>query len=361
MTTGTIAIAMSDRASAPRRSTRWAGILAALFGVGLFAYVIHRTRLDPIVAGLRSVGWGFLVVIVLSGLRVLARATAWRLCTEDRGLRVRDTFPAFLTGEALGNLTPLGLFVSEPTKAVFVRDRVPLMTAVSGLAIENLFYTLSVAGVIAAGTVAMLFSFNVTRDVRLPSLVLLGGMLALLAVSAIVLAREIRVVTPLLDTLNRRRLVPASLVARLEKLRALEARIYNFHRRQPDRLLPVIGLEIAYHAAGVAEVWVILACLVGPPSLLMAFVLETANRATNVIFKFVPMRLGVDEVGTAWLTQMMGYPTAVGVTLAIVRKLRIAFWTLIGVVILALRGLRRDEVTALAMDAAAATDREATT
>ncbi len=63
-------------------------------------------------------------------------------------------FLAFLTGEALGNLTPLGLFVSEPTKAVFVRHRVPLMTAVSGLAIEKT--PASVAVVIASGTVALL-------------------------------------------------------------------------------------------------------------------------------------------------------------------------------------------------------------
>lgn len=352
---------MPARSIAPRRSTRWAGVLAALFGVGLFAYVIHRTKLEPIVAGLRSVGWGFLAVILLSGLRVLARATAWRLCTDDGALRVRDTFPAFLTGEALGNLTPLGLFVSEPTKAVFVRHRVPLMTAVSGLAIENIFYTLSVAGVIAAGTVALLFSFDVSRAMRVPSLILLAGMLTLLAISGWVLVRQVRIVTPLLDALHRYRLVPSALAKRLEKLRALEARVYNFHRRRPDRLLPVLALETAYHAAGVAEVWVILACLVGPPSLLVAFVLETANRATNVLFKFVPMRIGVDEAGTAWLTSMLGYASAVGVTLAIVRKLRVAFWTLIGVVILTLRGMRREEVAAMAIDAAASADREATT
>ena len=94
----------------------------------------------------------------------LARAWAWSLCTEGpTPLRIRDTFPALVTGDALGNLTPLGLFVSEPTKAVFVRHRVPLMTAVSGLAIENLLYTLTVALVIGSGTVALLFSFDVSR------------------------------------------------------------------------------------------------------------------------------------------------------------------------------------------------------
>jgi hypothetical protein len=345
---------MPARSVAPRRHTRWAGLLAAAFGAGLFVYIVNHTRPEPIVAGLRSVGWGFLAVILLSGARVLARATAWRLCTEGDELRVRDTFPAFLTGEALGNLTPLGLFVSEPTKAVFVRHRVPLMTAVSGLAIENILYTLSVAVVIAAGTVALLFSFTVSPTVRIASFVALGGMLLLLAIAAWVLGRQVRFVSGLLDLLHRYHLAPAALAHRLEKLRALEARVYNFRQRQPGRLLPVLALETAYHAAGVAEVWVIVACLVGPPSLLAAFVLETANRATNVIFKFVPMRLGVDEAGTEWLTSALGYASATGVTLAIVRKMRVAFWTAIGVLILTLRGLRRDEVVAMALDTAAA-------
>ena len=61
-----------------------------------------------------------------------------------------------MCGDALGNATPLGPLVSEPAKVAFVRDRVPLGVAFTALAIENLFYTLSVAAVIAAGTIALL-------------------------------------------------------------------------------------------------------------------------------------------------------------------------------------------------------------
>lgn len=332
-------------------------MIAALFGAILFAYTISRTSITPIVDGLRSVGWGFIVILALSGLRTLARATAWTLCSPGtHALRLRDTFPAFLTGEALGNVTPLGLFVSEPTKAVFVRHRVTLMTAISGLATENVLYTLSVAVMIAAGTIALLFSFDVPRPIRIASLIAIGGMLALLASAAWVLARQARIVTGLLDWLHRRRLAPDALMRRLEKLRVLEDRIYTFHRRYPERLLPVLALEAAYHVAGVAEVFVTLMWVSHQPTLLIAFVLETANRTTNVIFKFVPMRLGVDEAGTELLTLVLRYAPATGVTLAIVRKLRVLFWTAIGIILLARRGLQStdplDPAAAAAMEAA---------
>jgi hypothetical protein len=340
-----------DPAPARRPRVTIGGLLAALFGAGLFAWIVHQTEITPILEGLKRVGWGFVVILILSGLRPLVRAAAWRLCTPGpHQLRIRDTFPAFLTGEALGNVTPLGLFVSEPTKAVFVRHRVSLMTAVSGLATENVLYTLSVAVVIATGTVALLFSFDVPRAVRLASFIVVGIMLGLLAVAGWVLMRQVRIVTGILDGLHRYRLAPAALVQRLEKLRVLEERIYTFHRRYPERLLPVLALETVYHLAGVAEVFVTLMWVSHAPTLLIAFVLETANRATNVIFKFVPMRLGVDEVGTGILTRVLGYTTPDGVTLAIVRKMRVLFWTGVGLVLLAQRGLSPQDAVTVAED-----------
>jgi Lysylphosphatidylglycerol synthase TM region len=335
---------MPDPQPRLRRRVTPTGILAAIFGTALFIYTLQRTSLPPIIDGLKSVGWGFLLILALSGLRFLARTAAWRLCTEGgTELRLRDAFSAFVTGDALGNLTPLGLIVSEPTKAMFVRHRLSLMAAVSGLAIENLIYSFTVAIVIAAGTSALLLSFNVSHALRMASTVALIGVAALLAVAAWVLGRNVKIVSGLVDWLRRRRLAPAALSDRLEKLRLLEDSIYGFHRRHPERLLLVLGLEAAYHAAGVAEVFVTLTWLVAPPTLFAAFILESANRATNVVFKFVPMRLGVDEAGSGILTSVLGYSSAAGVTLAIVRKVRMLFWTAVGVFLLARRGLTAPE------------------
>jgi hypothetical protein len=323
-----------------RRRVTPAGIAAALFGAALFALTIGRTNLQDIAGGLHSVGWGFLVIVALSGFRLLLRAWAWTLCTEGApGLRLRDTFPAFLTGDALGNLTPLGLVASEATKAVYVRHRVPLMTAVSGLTVENLIYTLSVAVVIVGGTLALLFGYNLSGNLQLSFLIALGGMLALIVGSAWIIAGQIKVMTGLIDWLHRRALAPQALAGRLEKLRTLEDIVYGFHLRHPARLLLVVALEGLYHAAGVAEVYVTLAWIAKPPTLLAAFILETANRLTNVVFKFVPMRLGVDEAGSAVLIQVLGYTSSAGVTLALVRKVRMLVWTAFGVFFLARRGL----------------------
>ena len=68
----------------------------------------------------------------------------------------------------------------------------------------------------------------------------------------------------------------------------------------------------------------------------------------QVVFKFVPLRLGVDEAGTAVFTQVLGLGSQTGVTLAIVRKARVLFWTAAGAVLLLEgRPVRRPETRKL--------------
>ena len=53
----------------------------------------------------------------------------------------------------------------------------------------------------------------------------------------------------------------------------------------------------------------------------------------------MPGTIGVYETGTGLILRTLGYATAVGVALAIVRKGAIIFWTVIGVVIITWRAL----------------------
>jgi Lysylphosphatidylglycerol synthase TM region len=338
---------MPDTAPRLPAARRLGSAAAALGGLALFAWTLRETGLDTVADGFGRVGLAFVVIVALSGLRFVVRAWAWVLCTEPpHNLRLRDTFPALVSGDALGNLTPLGLFVSEPTKAAFVRDRVSLMSALSGIAVENLFYTVTVAAMIAGGTVALLAEFDVPATLRAMSLVALAGMLVFLVVATALVSGRFRPLTWSLGELERWSLVPVAIRHRAGKLHALEDGVYTFARRHPSRPLPILALELSYHALGVAETYLTIAMLLPAdrtPTLLGAFLLESINRFIQVAFKFVPMRLGVDEAGTGLLTQVLYGASALGVTLAIVRKARMLVWTGVGVLFLGLRGLGKAE------------------
>ena len=122
----------------------------AVAGAALFVYVVRRAGAAEIAGGIRQVGWGLAAVLGLAGLRFVLRAACWRLCMPPHArLSLGRTFSAFLAGDAVGNVTPLGLLASEPTKVFLIRHHLATRDSVSSLALENLIYGVSVAAVVA--------------------------------------------------------------------------------------------------------------------------------------------------------------------------------------------------------------------
>lgn len=324
----------------PRPGLNLTGLVSAAAGLALFAWYVRRIGPQEILDDLRAVGWGFLAIVAITGARFALRAIAWTLCLEaPHRLRFRDAFAAVLAGDAMGNLTPLGLFASEPAKAAFVRANVPLGPSLTALAIENLAYSLSAFAMIAVSTLALLVAFDLPFVFAEIAAAGVAVILIVFAVVAWLLWRRPALVRGVLA-----RVVPASsrFAAYVDRLHALEEQIYTFARRRREVLAPIAAAELGFHALGVVEIYLTWWLMQGtPPPLLTAFILEGATRLITVVFKFVPLQLGVGEMTTAEFTRMLGYGLTPGTSLAIVRKARIVFWVVIGTMVLVRRGIRR--------------------
>ena len=313
------------------------GLIIAALGGLLLVWLIWSAGPQKIWDGLRQVGWGLVAVIAIAGLRFVARAAAWIRCLErPHRLRLGDAFTAVVSGDALGNATPLGPLVSEPAKVALVRTRVPLAAAFTALAIENVFYTLSVAAVIAAGTVALLLRGGLDQQLRLAAEIGILFILSMYLVAAWTLLRRPALLSRAIGVFGTR-IHPS----RLDKIRRLEQDIYTFASRRHRELGPVVALELAFHALGVLEVYVTLWLLLRePPSLVTSFILETANRLITVLFKFVPMQQpGLSEVGTVLVAEVLGLRRSTAGTLAIVRRARMLVWQLTGTMLLVRHGV----------------------
>jgi hypothetical protein len=312
------------------------GLTTAALGAVLLAWLVARVGVDAIAAGARQVGWGFAAILAISGVRILARAFAWTRCLDPaHPLPLRDAFAAGLCAETIGSLTPLGPLAGEPARAAFVSRRVPLGPALAAVAAENLFYSLSAAVMIAAGMTALVAGFTLPENLRRASAVSIGATLVLAGAMTAALWLAARRAAVLASIAER---IAGS--ARAERLRALERRAHAALNLGPGRLAGVAAGETLFHLAGVAEVHVTLWLLLGgAPPLLTSFVLEAVNRVINVIFRFVPIRLGVDEAGTGLVTRIIGLGAAPGVTLALVRKARVLVWSGLGAILMLRRGM----------------------
>ena len=309
------------------------GALVAIAAALLFIYLIQRAGVRQVTAGIRSLGSGFVLVLAISSVRHVVRSIAWVLCLEppDR-LRFRDALRARLMGDAIGNVLPFANFiVSEPAKPALIRDRVPLIAGFSSILIENVFYSISVAVFVACGMVAVLLTFSEAKAFRVVSLITLA-VIALFVVCGFILVRKQISFSRALALLPQKHFKPKWLASAY----ALEDRVYGFYRRNSARFFPILLLEACFHLAGVLEIYVTLLFISPerPPTIFTAFILESVNRLITMVFKFVPLRLGVDEAGTGKVSQILQFSEPAGVTLAIIRKARDLCWALVGVALL---------------------------
>lgn len=330
-------------AKSAKRSRRFApfGILFGLVGLLLFVYFVRRAGLDEIEAGVKRLGSGFVLILMISAVRHVVRSIAWVICVQEPyRLRFRDAFAGRLMGDALGNLIPLAsVALSEPSKAFFVRDRLPTVVAFSALAIENIFYSLSVCLFIFAGTAVLLLNYSVPKALGYAGITALVVTLAVICLLYVLLNARVRFVSGLFTLLSRSRVTRNRMEKNLMWARSLEDHVFSFYQRGKKNFVTIFALEIAFHLAGVAEIFTTLSFIsVIHPTLVAAFVLESVNRVINITFKFIPLRTGVDEAGTGMLARVLGLATATGVTLAIIRKGRDIFWSAVGVLLLLAKG-----------------------
>lgn len=327
---------------------RWIGIVFTLLGIGLFSYFIVSVGFHEILRGIGRIGFaGFGLIIFIYFLRIMIRAASWKMCVSaPYSLTLRDCAEAVIIGEAMSSIIPLGILVSGTSKAVAVRKKMPIVVALSTIATENLFYSLVTGLFISFGAVIFLRNFELSESWILTLDVLIGFVFLLIILGVLMVARQWHFLSAIFESLYERGILTKWTENGRLHARLFENLIYGFYRQYPQRFAPIVLLQILFHALGITEVWFILSRLSETAaSIYGAFLLESISRVITVVFKLVPFLIGVDEAGAQFVTETLALGAGLGVTLAIVRKGRIIFWSIIGVTLILKRGLSFSDIT----------------
>ncbi|HEV2667611.1 MAG TPA: lysylphosphatidylglycerol synthase domain-containing protein [Blastocatellia bacterium] len=320
--------------------SRLLAIISALIGLALFIYVIKQTGLSEIASNLRAVGAGFLLILAVSSTRYLLRSLAWLRCMnpEERRVGFWALWRARLAGEAVGDLT-FGPVVAEPMRLIALGDRLSLSSGISSLAVENIAYTVSSCLMVMAGAVALLAGFGLNESMRTAALIALAVVVALVAAPVVTISRRWKIGSSLLSDLTgliaRDEARRSRMEAKIDRLRELEDYVFDFYAKRPRDFFILVLCHAAFHLAGAVEIYLTLRLMGLGVDFFAAGAFEAVNRAINIAFAFVPALVGVDEAGTGALVKAAGFDFDHGVTLALIRKIRMFFWIGIGLVFLA--------------------------
>src|ERR1022692_3012322 len=211
--------------------------LAAALGIALLVVLVRRTGTGTVIHQVKTIGWGFGLVLLLGGIGHLIKTWAWRLtfACEIKNVSFARTFALRLVSEAIAILGLPGQVIGEAARVSLLGSDVPIANSISSVTLDRVLYIVTSAIVTLTGMIAALLLLSFSRMWRLYALLFALGAAVMLAASALALRRR----WPIFSRAAR-----ANIGQRLRSANALAASItaapnakrsaYNRHIREND-------------------------------------------------------------------------------------------------------------------------------
>ena len=320
-------------------------ILAA--GVALLVYLLYSLGIGTILETVTRVGWGFLIIIGINGIRHVMRAFCLYLAihSDNRSVGFHNVLAARLAGEAVNLMTVTGPFLGDATKIALLQRKQTLAHSAAAVIVDNILYYITVGVLILSGVGLLAVSVgefdNATRYAL--GIVVTLVMFMFLGLAAAV-KFDIKPMSFVLKRMDRKGLLPKAIASKRDHIREIETSVFNVYHDRPGTFYLLLFIGMLTHAVSVWEIHLALGMLGFTPTVTGSYIIEALTKVLNFAFSFVPGTVGVYEGGNALFLRILGYTSAVGVALALVRRGAMLFWVGIGMLILmyraALRGKR---------------------
>lgn len=303
------------------------GTISYLFYIGgtsVLLLLVLRMPFSDLLETISAVGWEDIWIILIPTLWVIPYAMTLQVLLDFR-VSLRDAMYTQMTGDAFNSITPLLGMGGEPYKAGHLARFVPLEDAGCAIIQSRLIH--AVTGILF--TIIVLIITLLTTDLSSwPGAV--TGMVTI----TIVLSAALVVLTGV--TLS---MAPAKATAFiLSKLKI-----------PGDVRLPLLGLKkfwlaflckMAGRCAKFLELYLIFMVLDMSPGFAEIMLVEALIMISVSLFFFVPQGMGVNETGIVTAFSIIGYPAPAAVVFGLIRRARMIFYTLSGLLLFLLARLR---------------------
>lgn len=307
------------------RFLRWGFLLA---GLVLLAIVAGETDLAEAMRLVGHMGWGIALIfaIYLVGfagdvatalltLRIMPLQLSW----YGRMWLVR------MMGEAFNYTLPAGGMGGEPIKAVLLHRHfgVPYRDGAASLLMTKTVNDVALSVFLAVGSVMMQGNprlpdaYGVVAGVGLGALV--AGISGFFTVQRFGLSSAFAARVP--DWAGGRKLAGVT-----QLLRDLESRFRDFYAGGPARFGTALAIAFAVWVVGAVEIYVTLDWLGHPVTWQEAWIIEAAAQLVRAGTFFIPASIGAQEGAFVVLSSAITGSPAVGVAVAVVRRLREIVW-----------------------------------
>jgi len=311
-------------------------IILPIAGFMFLGMLIYQTGPRSIWNNLVLLGWGFLLILPFSFMAWIFDTMGWKYTLPHKyhSIPFISLFLTRLAGEAVNNVTPTGYMGGEPVKAYLLkRFEIPLAEGLASVIIAKTIFLSALILFGFLGLAVAFFHFHLSQSFTLVALFSIlwvgGGVLFFFVMQRKGLESSF---LPIF-----RKLKISYFEERKEKFRAFDQWVKFFYKDNKD----LFSLSLLYHFLGwivnSGEEYLFFRFMGQNIALSTAIVMDAlATMMANAAF-FIPASLGAQEGGFMLMAMAFNIDTGLGLTFSIVRRIRDIFWSLLGLLILAIR------------------------
>jgi uncharacterized membrane protein YuzA (DUF378 family) len=280
----------------------------------------------------QAVGWGLALIIVLGGFSQLVKTWAWRqaFACDVSELSWARSLGTQLVSDAMGQLGLGGKLLGDGVRVSLLGSTVPLASAISACAIDGGLHTLTAAVVTAVGIIAALVLAPLSAPWRLHGFLLAAALIAVVTLAAVAVTNGWPLMGNAARVIGRLRWLRSWVGNKQSTIDSAEHNLLTFPREAPTAFWASLMLNLLWHALAVLEVYVVLRFMGARIAPIGAFVLEGLTKVINLVGALNPGNLGTYEGGNMLIAKIFGVPGTAGLTLALCRRTRAAFWAGVG-------------------------------
>jgi hypothetical protein len=309
-------------------------ILAA--GIPLLGFLMYRIGLPALWHEFTLLGWALVPLILLEGVANLFHTQGFRHClsTSHKSLPFGRVLSVLMAGSSINHLTPTAGLGGEVAKGLLLASDRTGTQAASAVLLDKLSCAISQLILIVFGCALFVPRFAMSHALW-SALIVVTAALGCGIIGFLVVQRCGRLGS-VVRWAVRHRLGGLGLGKTADSLTDLDDELRRFHRERPLDFLLSIFWHFTGYLWGVVPTYYFLILTRETGSISMAGALTVLGIWFDLAAFAIPVDIGVQEATRVLAFRIVGYPSALGLTYGITRRIQQLFWAGIG---LALYGL----------------------
>ena len=307
-------------------------ILAIGGSAGLFICLVWHAGPVNLWQDLAKLGWGFVLVIGLAGISHLAKAWAWRMTLGND--RHRISFPRLvglrLGAEAAGQLGILGQTFGDSIRVSHLNREIRPANSLASVTLDRGLYLVTGIVVAIVGILAAMPMLSVSHALRIYAALFVLGSSALLIFTLVAVRNRWPILSKSVRPIGRIPFLKDWMEKRFELIQGIESALFDFHHKTPKLFWGGVSLNLAGQCLAIIEVSIVLWLLGAHIGFSGALITEALTKLVNAMGNFNPGNIGTYEGGNMLIGKIFGLSSSTAIALALARRLRAFFWTVVG-------------------------------